>query len=230
MKPWQKQMRLWKGRLTDVAWKWLMGLRGTMKLEANKPPCCRAVAESLPKIRSIIWFAQFLWRMRRAHEETGIFKMLKKKNTKNQKPYLRLKNKCRFNNVGNKPKAATSPLGIETLSCDHGRITKQTRLPLLRPPWKKQAKLHWAKLLRLGFALQPCADTENLKWADSWALWLFSFIVLINKVSWCQVMRKTSRERMIFLFLFRKYHWLLLTHVVFIAICQYFICLYWEGK
>lgn len=117
---------------------------------------------------------------------------------------MRLKNKCRFNNVGNKPKAATSPLGIETLSCDHGRITKQTRLPLLRPPWKKQAKLHWAKLLRLGFALQPCADTENLKWADSWALWLFSFIVLINKVSWCQVMRKTSRERMIFFVSFQK--------------------------
>lgn len=63
--------------------------------------------------------------MGRGHEETGIFKVLKEK----EKNSLRLENKRGFNNVGIEPKTATLPLGIKTLSCVPGRITKQSDFP-----------------------------------------------------------------------------------------------------
>lgn len=141
-------------------------------------------------------FKQFLQRMRRGPEETGIFKILFKK------PSWRLENKCSFNNVGTEPKTAKLPLGMKTLNCIPGWITKQTVFLFSYLPYNKQSKMHHEKILHLGFK----AICWHWKSEMGWLIGLvnYFFIVLMNKISWSQVMRKSVAASWMISFSFQK--------------------------
>lgn len=82
--------------------------------------------------------------MGRGHEETEIFKILNKNNSRDE-------NRRSFNNVGTKPKAAKLPLGIETFNYNRGWITKQTVFFFLYFLCNKLSKMHRVKRLYSGF-------------------------------------------------------------------------------
>lgn len=114
--------------------------------------------------------------MGRGHEETEIFKILNKNNSRDE-------NRRSFNNVGTKPKAAKLPLGIETFNYNRGWITKQTVFFFLYFLCNKLSKMHRVKRLYLGFEA-ICWHWES---EMDWLMGLVNFSSLFWLISLAEV-------------------------------------------